>query len=268
MFDDISFLVQETFKNVEEQSSKNFINQIFSDAYEGPDEVPGFFYNLQKKSSTFVLRILPSENLKKDLKNIKKHPDMYPALRLEEDDRSLNEKIQFFECDRFEIAQNIRKHLGNKRFPIFEERVFNISDPGDSWWLEVDGSRLSVHFKLSKTQDISKLIKLGPLGETKYCMDIFAKLYGYFKLIFPVGDYSSAHGQLCISTTDSYDANFQHFIQLLKTGETSHDFWNELRKLEVNASDPAYLDSIQRANYFLMELAFTRHFWRTVQEQL
>ena len=48
MFDDISFLVQETFKNVEEQTSKSFINQIFNESEQGPDEVPGFFYNLHK----------------------------------------------------------------------------------------------------------------------------------------------------------------------------------------------------------------------------
>ncbi len=269
MFDEISFLVQETFKDAESsQGAKGLFNNFFSKKENLPDEVPGFFYHLQKKASTFVIRIYPSENLKQDYINIVNHPDLYPTLRLQEDEGTLEEKLKFFECDRIEIAKNIKQHLGNKRFPIFEERVFNVSDPGDSWWLSQDGNTVNIHFKLSRTQSVANLVKLGPLGESKRYLETFGKLGGYFNMIFPIADYSSAHGQLSITCSENENYYFDLFKQLLEFGETSHDFWEYLRKLEVDSQHREYLDSLQKANYFLMELGFIRHFWKKIEEEL
>ncbi len=267
MFDDISFLVQETFKDSESKSSKNFLSNFFGKNEELPDEVPGFFYNLQKKSSTFVIRIFPTNNLKQEYNNITNHPDLYPSLRLEEDDKPLREKLKFFECDRVEIAQKIKAHLGNKRFPIFEEHIFNVSDPGDSWWYKDNDNEISIHFKLSRTEDIGQLTKLGPLGDSVESLELFKQLFGYFKLIFPVENYSSGHGQVNMSVTNE-DQMFTYFKQLLVDGETSHEFWEFLRNLEMTSQEKPYLESLQKANYFMMELSFIRHFWKTIEEQL
>ena len=71
---------------------------------------------------------------------------------------------------------------------------------------------------------------------------------------------------------DSYDnfddKNFQYLKQLLKNGETSHDFWEYLRKLEFEAVEKNYLSSLQKANYFLMELSCMRNFWKIVETKL
>jgi hypothetical protein len=270
MFDDISFLVQETLNDAEKQSpsSKGFLSNFFSREVETPDEVPGFFYHLQKKSSTFVIRIHPSANLKTDFKNINKHPDLYPTLRLQEGEGELSEKLSYFECDRFEVATNIKSHLGNKRFPMFEERIFNVSDPGDSWWLKCDENKMTLLFKLSHTEDIGSLIKLGPLGDAKKSLEIFKQLFGYFKMIFPVEDYSSGYGQVCMTCAEDQHLHFENLKLLFQTGETSHEFWEYLRQLEMNSQDKPVLESLQKANYFLMELGFTRSFWKTIEEQL
>ena len=269
MLDDIGFLVQETFKDSgNSNQSRNFLSQIFSKQNDLPDEVPGFFYHLQKKESTFVIRVHPCENLKLEYKNIVKHPNLYPTLRLLEDEGEVEEKLQYFECDLFNIAKNIRFHLGNKRFPIYEDRVFNVSDPGDSWWLAIGEDDLNIHFKLSQTTNISNLIKLGPLGDSVELMRTFSKLYGYFNLLFQVEDYSSGHGQVHIKAQDQQNLNFRHFKQLLLTGETSHEFWDYLRDLELKYQNHEMVKSIRKANYLMMELAFTRHFWKTIQEQL
>lgn len=265
MFDDINFLVQETFKNVE---NKGFLGSLLAKDENLPEEVPGIFYHLQKKASTFVIRIHPSENLKEDYKNILKHPDMYPTLRLNESEEEVSANLQFFECDRFEVAKAIKRQLGNKRFPIHEERVFNVSDPGDSWWLKLEDTRVSIFFKLSHTEDMSRLVKLGPLGDPQDTMEIFSQLGGYFKMIFPLSDYSSAHGTTTIACADPENQNFQFFKTLLKNGETSYDFWEYLRRLEQESQDRPFIESLQKANYFLMELSCLREFWKEIQIKL
>ncbi len=269
MFDEIDFLVRETFKDAEGQKpARGFFDSFFRKDEKLPDEVPGFFYHLQKKASTFVIRIHACKNLKAEYKNILKHPNLYPALRLGEGEEEIEEKLCFFECDRFEIAQNIKAHLGNKRFPLFEEHIFNISDPGDSWWLKADGHHLKILFKLSHTEDISRLVKLGPLGDPERSQDVLNQLYGYFKMIFPVENYASAHSQWSISCEQSDNRNFNFLKELFITGEPNYDLWDFLMKLERENQDEKVRDSIQKANYFLMELAATRHFWKIIEEQL
>lgn len=270
MFDDISFLVQETLKEAEStREDKGFIANFFTDGSEElPEEVPGFFYHLQKKSSTFVIRIHPSENLKEDYQNILDHPDLFPTLRLTEEDRNIKDILNFFECDRFELAKTIKDILGNKRFPIFEEHIFNVSDPGDCWWIKCEETRMTVLFKLSYTEDLTKLIKIGPLGDPQKTMSILSQLYGYFKLIFPVADYSCGHGQWSISTSEAGNKNFEYLKKIFEEGETSYDFWEFLRQLEFNSMDKSFLPSLQKANYFLMELSCIREFWKLIESKL
>lgn len=264
MFDDISFLVQETLKDAASlrQSDGPLLDCFHSEEERLPEEVPGILYHLQKKASTFVVRIHPCENLKTDYQKVLENPHSYTDLRLNESEKKTKEVIKYFECDRFELAKTIKKTLGNKRYPLFEERVFNISDPGDSWWIKIEGNRMGLLFKLSHTEDLSKLVKIGPLGDPQKAMETLNQLYGYFKMIFPVGDYACGHGQWSVSCLDENDANFHYLKSLFLNGETSHDFWEYLRQLESQSQGAPYLESLQKANYFLMELSCIREFWK------
>lgn len=268
MFDDISFLVQETFREVEKNNkAKNLFQGFWNQKQNLPDEVTGVLFHIQKNAATFVVRVHVSENLKLDYLSVMKHPDLFPALRFEEDD-NLQEKLMFFECDDLKVAKAIKEKLGNKRFPIFEEQVFNISDPGDSWWLKRERNRLSIFFKLTHTNRLDNLIKLGPLGDGEKAMEIFSKLYGYFQMIFDIQDYSSAFGQFSIASSQEGDKFFEYFYELLATGDVSHEFWDKLRNLEILHSHEAYANDLKQANYFIMELSQLRRFWCEIQENL
>lgn len=280
--DDISFLVNETLKHAEAMSfDKNSLQFDFAQADTEalieevsplvmPDEGPGLFFHLQKKASTFVIRIQPSSDMAADYKTILEFPENYPSLRLLEDDGNTNieSKLSFFECDSYEMANLIKSQLSNKRFPIFEENVFNLSDPGDSWWVKDSGDEISIFFKLSRTEQIDDLVKLGPLGDCSTNLEAFNKLYGYFKMLFPLGAYSSAHGKFTISTTDSSNFMFKEFKNLLLEGESNFDFWHNLRELERESSEKPYINSLRQANYFLMELSNMRRFWRVIEQKL
>jgi len=276
--DDIEAMVQATFHTNHESLGRNpfdgveLTNSISlkSLATENfPDQCPGVFYNLEKKVSTFVIRIFLSNDLSIDYPKIMKNPEDYPTLRLlAEDGRSPSEKLKFFECDMPELAAQIKQELSNKRFPIFEEHVLNISDPGDSWWVKPDKGELKVFFKLSRTEAMDSLIKLGPLGDTDIAMEKFKKLYGYFKLLFPVSDYASAHGQLTIKCDFANDPIFKDFVKIFTHGDSGFDFWDYLRRLEMDSQDKPFIESLKKANLFLMEIANMRRFWMRIQEEL
>ena len=60
------------------------------------------------------------------------------------------------------------------------------------------------------------------------------------------------------------------FNQVLERieGEVDHEFWEYLRNLEFNSAEEPYYDSLKKANYFMMELAMLRNFWKTIEAQL
>lgn len=273
--DDIDALVQATFnsdivtgQNPFDSVSATILNS-YNDSEELPGQCPGVFYNLEKKVSTFVIRVFKSSDLSEDYSKILNNPENYPSLRLLSDDgREVREKLKFFECDMEELAEEIRSELSNKRFPIYEENIFNVSDPGDSWWVKVDKSELKVFFKLSRTECMDELIKLGPLGDTNLAMDKFKKLYGYFRMLFPISDYASAHGQLTIKCENNHDPIFKDFVKIFTEGDSGFDFWEYLRKLEMNSLDKPFIDSLRQANFFLMQIANMRRFWIEIQKDL
>lgn len=267
MFDDISFLVQETFKDVEKSKKGGFLSHFLGQEEELAPESSGVFYKLELKAATYVVRIFASDNLQRDLKNIKKHPDMYPTLRLTEEDL-ISGRLQFFVCDGLKLAESLKANLANKRFPLFEENVFNVSDPGDSWWLNVEESSLKIYFKLSRTENMSRLIKLGPLGEGRRYSELFVQLRGYFQKLFPVSDYACGNGQISMSCLDPQNNNFYSLIQLFKHGELNSDLFEFLRRWESDPASANFRDSIQKANYTMVELATMRRFWLDIQEQI
>lgn len=269
---DLDALVQETFKNSLDMKGMDPFKSEFKfrdEEIELPEMVPGILYNLEIKASTFVIRILPSSNLADDYQKVLAHPENYPTLRLlSDDEKPVKEKLCFFESDSFVLAKELKKELGNKRLPIFEEHVLNVSDPGDSWWISTEGNEFKIFFKLSRTEAMDKMIKLGPLGDTEHAIDMFNKLYGYFQMLFPVADYSSAHGQLAIRCEREHDPIFKAFIEIFTKGDADHAFWEYLRDLEVKAEGKAYMESLQKANFFMMQIATMRRFWMQIQDRL
>lgn len=273
---DLDALVQETFKTSLDIKGMNpfysefqFEDENTNSVIDIPEQVPGILYNLEIKASTFVIRILPSPNLADDYQKILANPENYPALRLiSDDEKNVEQKLSFFESDSLVMAKELKKELGNKRFPIFEEHILNVSDPGDSWWISSEKSEFKIFFKLSRTESMDKLLKLGPLGDTDHAIDMFNKLYGYFQMLFPVADYSSAHGQLAIRCERQYDPIFKALTEIFTIGDADHAFWEYLRDLEVKAAGKPYMESLKKANFFIMQIATMRRFWMQIQNKL
>lgn len=256
--DDISELVKETFESVygkEELATEHY------------PESAGVVYHVELKGSIFVIRALESRDLSQDIPKFLSSQEILKKLRLSDSTNPALE-IQYFECDDIFMAKTIVSNLSNKRFPLYEEHVMNISDPGDSWWLKVDEDKISLYFKLCRTEVLENMVKLGPIGDNELTHDVFNKLYGYFNLIFEIQDFSCQKGSLHIKPVDMQDGLFQEFINVFKSGEVGIKLMNHLRELENKSDRESFKSSVRRANYFLLEIAHMRGFWMEVQRKL
>ncbi|MCO4756321.1 MAG: hypothetical protein KC478_17710, partial [Bacteriovoracaceae bacterium] len=125
--DDIELLVAQTFKGADSYSGSSEFpwSSVDDDFMEIPSDTPGVLYYLQKNASTFVIRMIESSDLRALRERILATPEEYPSLRLlsSDDERTLEEKLNFFECDNLQIAKSLRRQLANKRFPLHEERI-------------------------------------------------------------------------------------------------------------------------------------------------
>jgi hypothetical protein len=268
--DEISRLVDETFELHEKNTFHPFLfdeQDELVGAVDLPPQGAGVFYRIQKNAGTFVVRVLPSEDLRLDFEKISIAPEDYPKLRLVSEEGTHLEELRFFECDGYDLACNIEQELANKRFPLFEENVINVSDPGYSWWMSESEGEISIYFKLSRTVDLDSLEKIGPLGDPKLAIKRFNLLKGYFQVLFPIEVFSSAHGMFQLAVEEE-NMMFTEFKRLLLEGDADHSFWEALRHLEQDAIGKPYLKNIQKANLFMMQLGDLRRFWLAVQEQI
>ena len=256
--DEISELVKETFEGV--YGKQDTEDQKYPEA-------AGVIYNLERKGSIFVIRALEARDISKDIHAFCEDAELLKKLRLTGHMNPISE-LRYFECDDIFIAKTIVKNLANKRFPLYEEHVMNISDPGDSWYLKVDQNKMSLYFKLCRTEIIEDLIKLGPIGDSEVTHEVFNKLYGYFNLIFEVKDFSSQTGSFHITPDNSADKLYREFINVFQEGEVGFNLMNHLRDLENKSDRDSFKSSVRRANYFLLEIAHMRGFWIEIQKLL
>jgi hypothetical protein len=250
MIDDISFLVDETFKNFMEESP---VQEI----YEGA----GLIYKIEKTSLMFVVRAMAFKNIKAALLNLENNIDFYPELRLEEISQAM-----VFKTDDLSLAQIAAQSIANRRFPFFEEHFLNISDPSMSWWMGTSEDKIDISFRMINTNHLDDLIKLGPLADSELALNTFKRLKNYFQLYFSVEEFACSDSSVCIKSQSS-DKFFQMIRNLFITGEPSIDLINQMKLIE-NHFENEKKEFIQFANFYLLEIATTRRFWLEIMKEI
>jgi hypothetical protein len=263
---DLNKLVSETL-NYQDSEIQGFIDTYQKSTFNNIPESCGVFYNLEQTAGTFVIRIFASSNLQKDIEEIQKHPENFPKLRLVNEEGFDFEKLKFFECDNHLIAQKIVTQLANKRFPKFEENVINVSDPGDSWYLQSKNGEFSLFFNLSRTESIDSLTKLGPLGDVEEVSMLLTKIRPYFSKFFQIEKYTNHKSNFTLKVEES-NIYLEEFINLFVQGEIGPFLFQKFIELEKTAPNENVLKSFQKVNYFFMELASIRGFWKQVESEL
>lgn len=266
--DEIEFLVEETYRHHENLSAvfsefKNAITPENSSEFLTFPESSGVIYHIQKSQSVFVLRTFVSKDIRQDYLKIIQKPEDYPSLRLLEDgEDEIEKKLKFFIVQNPSEAEIIHDQLHNRRFPIFEEMLCNLSDPGFSWWLTKKVSGFQLSFTMSVSTD-ETTVKLGPLGDREIAL---RKFQNFEHIINSVGINMNIQNEINrVQFTECEEFILEELKDLFEFGVVTKTFEDLFKILSKQTNDLSLLEDTW---FYLHELAAMRRFWIQVQYDL
>ena len=267
--DEISLLVSETYRHYHQHFSDKVFDLIEEELQpEAPSLTqdlpsrPGLLYHLQKSTSVFVIRTHVSSNLREDYLKVLENPGDYPSLRLVSDGEIHTDQLKFFILESRSQAEIIHDQLSNRRFPIFEERMCNLSDPGFSWWMQPAAGSFQIAFNLSLQQS-DDVVKLGPLGDQQLAIKTFLALGD---LLESSGLPLSVQNEVNrIQFTETEPMLLEEFRDLFELGVVGEGIIKLFTLLSRKHEDSTLLETTW---LYLQELASVRRFWIQVQYDL
>lgn len=264
--DEIELLVAETFRHLQENFQKTEDEIVRPEGnllHPGLPTDPGILYHIQKSTSVFVIRTLVSRNIREDYLKIIESPEDYPSLRLiDETPVDLESRLRFFIVENEHQAEVIHDQLNNRRFPMNEEMMCNISDPGFSWWMTKKDGSLQVAFNLSTFLD-EGAIKLGPLGDRELAMKSFLE---FGELLSRSGlPLSVQNEQNRVVFEETESLLLEDIQDIFEMGVIGSGMTELFRLLSKKSDGDGVLEG---AWYYLQEIASIRRFWIQIQYDL
>lgn len=217
---------------------------------------PGLLYRIITGGSTFSLRGVACENIKETADELSGgDKNLLAQLKIEDDAEQA--EIFHFRCDFLAQAEIIHDQLFNRRFPLYEDMLCNLSDPGYSWWMEPRQDSLVVYFKSQSIDREKNLIKLGPVGDYALAHRRFAELGRVLRALFPVRDFSCDERRLVITPVDADNENFNAIRGIFAKGHAP---------TELAGFGPQEFG--RTLFFYLSELASVRSFWMELVPKL
>ena len=214
---------------------------------------PGIIFRVDRGANTFCVRGFTTENINYQLKALPYESAKLMLLKAQNE----NDQIFYFETKTFEVAEIIKDQIINRRFPIQEDAVCNISDPGYSWWMDVTPGRFEIHFKSNSIQRAEKFVKLGPVGDSKIAMLRLNQAHALLRSSFPLTEFSCTDKSLVVATSKPDHSSFLSFQNIFLNGDN--------HTCPENFPD----NSTGKTLYFyFLELATLRKFWIEVEAKL
>ncbi len=265
--DDIEYLVNETFKHFDQnfahvEPRSELMMKEDQDLTEFPNEA-GVLYHIQKATSVFVVRTMVSQNIREDFHKIMDRPEDYPSLRLlEAGAEDISGRLKFFLVENPSQAEIIHDQIHNRRFPIHEEMMCNLSDPGFSWWLTKKEKGFQLAFTMSVASD-ANTVKLGPLGDRELALRNFQTLE---ELVTSAGIEMNIQNETNrVQFTDCEEFILEELKDVFEFGVVT-DTMQDLFKILGGQS--AHQSSLQTTWFYFQELAAMRRFWIQIQFDL
>ena len=213
-------MVGQTFELADESESKEPRESDLSAS-------TGVLYDIELGRGTFCLRGEPCSGEKPDRKSWKR----------------------FFATSRLELAEVIVDQIFNRRFPLDEKELCNISDPGGSWWIWSEDRLIYIFLGGHYSDD---KINLGPLGDVSVAYALFGRGESWIRRLLPIEEFSLTPKCLALTALDSRHTIFQQFCDIFLNGvEPDHASFG-------TSALSLYLD----------ELAAVRSFWIHLQENV
>lgn len=246
---------------VETRDEEEYDIEIEEFVTEDADSAPfpvstGLIFKIDQNDSTFCVRGLKTLNINETIHDLMCEDEKL-LKRLKIRDREELSNVHYFETNSIEEAEVISEYIVNRRFPINEEMVCNLSDPGFSWWYESTDSGFKVFFKAQSVERDQEFIRLGPIGDRLIASSKLASCEGLLRKYFSISEYSSTDKSFEIQSVNANDENFLKFRNIFENGKFDLEFDTTDLSLEH-----------QRLTLFLEELAAVRGFWISIEELL
>lgn len=214
---------------------------------------PGLIYAIHKSGTTFTIRGYVATSIEEAFDNLTMgDAHSYRALRLEEEQLDL---VEFMEFDSTAQAEIVQDQIFNKRFPLEEDILCNISDPGFSWWYGKTDDGFRINFKSHKLVGAGERLRLGPIGDVVVAHHRLAQLEGHFKSHMPVSEMVISEKQF-----------------ILKSSDTTHPILNELMRVfekgEIDEESALLCELCPSLRLYVKELAAVRRFWLKIELSL
>jgi hypothetical protein len=232
-----------------------------------PRELPqssGIIYKIDNGSSTFCVRGFSVSNIRQSFSELE---DLNSAKRivLKMNHEDSTDSIEFFATKNFELAEAIREQIINRRFPHQEDSVCNISDPGFSWWMnlekDADGNdshgRFEIFFRSHGINRAEKYIQLGPIGDGGVAAQRMNQARTLLRSSFPISEFSCDDKSFTVASLKPEHSSFLSFKNIFIEG-VNH---TELENFPDNSVGRTLF-------YYFHELAIVRKFWIEVKSKL
>ncbi len=216
-------------------------------------QAPGVVFRIDRGTDTFCLRGVACTSISDVFSALDNHDEaLLRKLKIEEQ----FDDIRFFACESMERAEMIRDQLFNRRYPIEEDRICNISDPGFSWWMERGDKSFQIFYQSISVDRASTLIKLGPIGDGKVASRFFMYLENALASVIPMAHFSSEPRSFKLAT-QLVTPPFEQLFELFNSG------------LDICAlPDFAFLKDHSTLYFYLSELSTLRKFWLSVEDDV
>lgn len=225
-------------------------------------ESPGVIYKIDNGLSTFCVRGFASKNIRESMLELDgKESSKRSILKLMSSDGL--DQIHFFVTKNLELAEAIKEQVINRRFPHMEDALCNISDPGFSWWMNINTDELEgegkfeIFFRSHGINRAEKYIQLGPIGDGAIAALRMNQARTLLRSSFPISEFSCDDKSFSIASSKPDHSGFVSFRNIFLDGINN--------TIEENFPD----NSLGRTLYYYFhELAIVRKFWIEVKTKL
>lgn len=226
-------------------------------------ETSGVIYKIDNAQSTFCVRGYSVQNIREAFNDLG-NPSSSKRIILKIDQLSNLEEVLFFETKTFELAESVREQVINRRFPHQEDALCNLSDPGFSWWMNIenapkanDPGRFEIFFRSHGINRAEKYIQLGPIGDGSIAALRMNQARTLLRSSFPISEFSCDDKSFTVASSKPDHLSFISFKNIFLEGVNN----TSLENFPDNSVGRTLF-------YYFHELAIVRKFWIEVKTKL
>lgn len=225
-------------------------------------ESPGVIYKIDRSGSTFCVRGYSTKSIYESMLELNSGVKEKRAILKLDDLDDISSRVCFFPTASLELAQVVKEQIINRRFPLVEDSVCNISDPGFSWWMNIEddeegNGKFQIFFRSHGIFRTEKYIQLGPIGDGSVAALRLNQARSLFNGSFPISEFSCDDKCFTVATSKPDHLSFVSFIKIFLTGEN----YTDIENFPDNNTGRSLF-------YYFHELAVVRKFWIEVKTKL